>query len=237
MAIERPRGPARWLILCMGLSAGCGSSSTATLDGGQGETGTSARGAANGDGGDSGSGGCAAVVPFTPTCTDFTPCGGDPTGTWNVVGGCLGGTPIPSCSQVTESGSACVSMGTALFSGPSGCSLELNEFFDQPRIDYPTSCATCSQTLQNPSLTYGAGTYQVAFNCGQSSGMCNCGSSSFSNNMSCGGPCAGDAGTLTFSGSPSSQMRYCVTGTTMKLQDVSCGFPFLATGYLTLAKQ
>jgi hypothetical protein len=41
-------------------------------------------------------------MPAPATCGTVDPCGGDPTGTWQVLGGCLptGGTAAGSCTQV-----------------------------------------------------------------------------------------------------------------------------------------
>jgi hypothetical protein len=147
----------------------------------------------------------------------------------------MGGAAVPSCTQVTESGSVCVVKGTADFSGASG-SIELYASYDSLTIAYPTSCS-CTATLQNPALDLYEGSYHVAFDCGQRNSTCNCASPAFSSNSSCGGVLTSDAGALTFAGPPSTQIQYCVKGNTLQLHDVSCGFPFLGTGYLTLAKQ
>jgi hypothetical protein len=137
LSVRRPRIIGRHRTRCGALDVSSSQGSTGG-DAGSGDSGI-----------DAGSG-CVASLAFTETCTDFTSCGGDPTGSWIVVGGCMGGAAVPSCTQVTESGSVCVVKGTADFSGASG-SIELYASYNSLTIAYPTSCS-CTATLQNPAL-------------------------------------------------------------------------------------
>lgn len=89
------------------------------------------------------------IMPSPPTCGTVLPCGGDLTGTWKVIGGCLG----PSAGESLPCGGT-VQLLTLSFGGTETFNADMTYTFtdlaqDRAEIDtVPTSClgtTTCAE--------------------------------------------------------------------------------------------
>jgi hypothetical protein len=193
-------GPVTGLCLGLGIAIGCGGSSSDVTGGGADSGVDSSSGgspdASNADTGTTPSDAGNDVadkdvnIPGTEVsvqyggCSAFTPCGGDPTGTWTyAAGGCLDAIDVSTCPGATVTNPVIKVKGQVTFTGATaGTVTRLAQVDISASVGIPQSCVnqlpqgfrTCSAiatALKLPAPT-GAG-FDTA-TCTASAGGCDC---------------------------------------------------------------
>ncbi len=221
-----------------GSAGSAGSSGTAGSGGAAGMAGSGgSAGAAGGSAGAAGSAGSAGAagaggnIHVEATCA-FTPCGGDPSGTWNYTDVCLVDSEVfaalyNACASATvDSASGTVTGSLSML----GAKLVLNATTTvNATVTLPQSCAfgQCAQ-IQGalaqgfPGATCSAGT---------ATGSCTCNISK-STNAVAGGTYTVSGNTVTTSGGRT--YDFCVSGSTLEYHETTATNPQL--GVYTLSK-
>ncbi len=158
------------------------------------------------------------TVSLSTSCPAFTACGGDPTGRWNLTAACVAAVPpVSGCPTATVSGTLTLSGGVQFDTSTFGNSIRVSDV--HITINLPGSCAhACNTPLSSLDPNYNRGSCGTATSSG-----CTCfddwgGSNGFADSYTIDL----DAGTVSNAGN--TPLYYCVTGSTLQMQN----FPVLS---------
>jgi hypothetical protein len=240
---DNPPASCTQVCAAAGVTPGSGGSSGGTgAAGGTGGGGTSGTGGTAGKGGTSGTGGNSGAGGLSvAACTGtFKACGGDPTGTWDIVSACIEGNLVsafnaalaadePSCGSTLSAYSVNVLSGWITYSAGNCTSDTISESAET--LAYTPACisalagttldaSVCSsleQSLNSEPGTTATCTY--ATNCNCHSVVSNAGSSSATYTVS-GSTITEDSG---------SSYDFCVSGNTMSQRQQIEGSAYVIT--------